>query len=184
MTEYSTPEPMTWKYHGLRKAGRPLPLLSWDELQNPYIRQMVIDHVELLSPIHYKDKANNTWFSRLMQCSENARSDARYDFNAALRHFPKKKKHYIEVRDGVEFCRLNQELNRIFSDEGWRKLRRKFSQIHKRESTVRPQMKASTYSQLTDFKDSNGYESLDVAILELLATWNANNPEDAELEEE
>jgi len=181
MTEYSTPEPKTWNYHGLRKAGRPLPLLSWDELQNPYIRQMVIDHVELLSPIHYK--AHTTWFSRLMQCSESARSEARLDFNAALRHFPKQKKHYIEVRDGVEFSRLNQELNRIFSDEGWRKLRRKFSQIHKRESTVRPQMKASTYSLLTDFKDSNGYESLDAAILELLAIWDKNNQDQAENEE-
>ncbi|MBO2654279.1 hypothetical protein I6M49_12505 [Shewanella algae] len=181
MTEYSTPEPMTWNYHGLRKAGRPLLLLSWDELQNPHIRQLIIDHVELLSPIHFKD--NNMWFSQLLQSSENARHDARYDFIAALRHFPKQKKHFIEVRDGVEFCRLNQELNRIFSDEGWRKLRRKFSQIHKRESTVRPQMKVSTYSLLTDFKDSNGYESLDAAILELLAFWDKNNQEQAENEE-
>lgn len=77
-----------------------------------------------------------------------------------------------------EMNALNEELNRIFSDEGWRNMKQKFSQQSKRLRKVRPELSTSIATSLHQFKAEQGLVSLDEAVDYLLSFYNEHN-EDA-----
>ncbi|NRD74060.1 hypothetical protein HQQ94_12605 [Shewanella sp. VB17] len=73
-----------------------------------------------------------------------------------------------------EMNTLNQELSRIFSDEGWRHMKQKFSQQAKRKRKARPEISSSLLSKLHHVKTTQGFTSLDEVIDELLSFYHDN----------
>ncbi|WP_076415039.1 hypothetical protein [Shewanella sp. UCD-KL12] len=70
-----------------------------------------------------------------------------------------------------EMDALNDELNRIFSDAGWRAMKQKMSQQSKRKRKVRPEISATIVKELHHFKQELGLSSLDEAVDHLLAFY-------------
>lgn len=70
-----------------------------------------------------------------------------------------------------EMDALNEELNRIFSDVGWRAMKQKFSQQSKRTRKARPEISATIVTDLHQFKDDHGLSSLDEVMDYLLSFY-------------
>lgn len=129
------------------------------------IRKLVISHVERLRPINF-DK-NDHLLYRINIISSTARQDNYLAFRRALTSL-ERKKVYNEVRDGLNFHALNQTLNNIFSDAGWAEIRKKISQINKRENIKRIPISNAIYRELVQYKERNKLSSFDEAIELLL----------------
>jgi hypothetical protein len=71
---------------------------------------------------------------------------------------------------------LNVCLNSIFSDSGWKLVRRRISQIERVQKTTRPVISKNQYDKLVLFKDTIGAKSVDAAIDELLSFYKDEHP--------
>ncbi len=74
-----------------------------------------------------------------------------------------------------EMNALNEQINRIFSDLGWREMKKKFRQQIKRTQTIRPEISITMAKALSQFKDDLGLKSLDEAVDYLLSFYKDNN---------
>lgn len=162
-----------WQYHGDKPPGPALLLLSWDEFRNPKVRELIERYVENIGPLHFDSKDSS--YSHLVRHSNNYRYDRLLDFHRALRKLPRTKKHYIPERDEDGFHLLNRTLNEIFSDNGWVNMRKRIRQIIKRANVKRPPLSDAAYARLAAFRDANGLETFDAAVMELLDFWEKNN---------
>jgi hypothetical protein len=64
---------------------------------------------------------------------------------------------------------LNELLNSIFSDEGWRWVRKEISQLKKRENKTRIELSSELVSKLKELMEREGLRTIDEAIFHLLS---------------
>ncbi|MCZ4337713.1 hypothetical protein [Shewanella colwelliana] len=153
-----------WIYHYFRPtAGRAMYLLSADPDSNGP------NEIELFEPIFFKLKhsLDKDLFNKAL--SRNAKSKAIIDINKQL-----KSTHAAiaaaqpttEIDHPINA--LNDELNRMFSDDGWRQVRREMSQARKRHQTKTITISVSVYKDLLAYQKRKGFSTLDEAIDDLL----------------
>ncbi|RYV01448.1 hypothetical protein SOPP22_13735 [Shewanella sp. OPT22] len=155
---YRTPH---WEYvDGNKKRGRPLLLLSPDEL--PIITSYLLKKIRRNNVVlkfenynsNFTDKVANSYISETSLLLKKLQS--------------------LPVKD-TEFESLdviNVNLNRIFSEKGWRAVRFELRQIKKRNKLVRLELAKPIYEQLEQIKQIEKLESLSSAIEFLVDTYH------------
>lgn len=155
--QYVAPE---WRYqYGDKPKGKRMRLLSVAEAQlaNHFLRRHIRHTMSSLSPtryqhnfVHYHDTAEKFWVSA----------------SRLLRAVKRTPSHGIEHQSMDE---LNELLNSIFSDEGWRWVRKEISQLKKRENKTRIELSSELVSKLKGLMEREGLRTIDEAIFHLLS---------------
>lgn len=157
MSDYQPPK---WRYqYGKTGRGYNLRLLSVDELflSADLLKQWLkptnaLDNKEWYQALVYSNDYENLWLycNRLIKaiCAGESAAVNKYEMDA-----------------------LNDELNRIFSDAGWRAMKQKMSQQSKRKRKLRPEISATIVDELHQFKAVHGLSSLDEVMDHLLAFY-------------
>ncbi|MFV7771631.1 hypothetical protein [Shewanella marisflavi] len=153
-----------WVFHYFRPAaGRALYLLSAEPNSNGP------NEIELFEPIYTKLKhsLDKKLFSKALTL--NQKSKAITDINRLLKSTHAAIAASRPTSDiDHPINALNDELNRLFSDDGWRQVRREISQARKRHQTKTLTIRASVYKDLVTYQKLKGFNTLDEAIDDLL----------------
>ena len=147
-------KPPQWCYtDGQTKRGRPLLLLSFDELSlaNSFLQKKIkrnnwIEKKENYNQ-HLTDKIANQYVS---------------ETNLLLKMFSDIEllsEQYI-----VDLDKLNHNFNRIFTEEGWRKVRFEIRQMKKRTKLVRLEISKELFKQLQEIKTREKLDTTNDAI--------------------
>ncbi|MGI2014180.1 hypothetical protein [Shewanella oncorhynchi] len=154
---YVAPE---WRYkYGDKPKGKRMRLLSVAEAQlaNHFLRRHIRHTMSTISPIryqhnfvHFHDTAEKFWMSasRLLR---------------AIKRTP------ISGIEHESMDELNELLNSIFSDEGWRWVRKEISQLKKRENKTRIELSSELVARLKSIMKREDLGSIDEAIDHLLS---------------
>lgn len=162
-----------WTYHALpsdassRPKGRTLRLLSADEAVNPYIRDLLM---RLVNSTFYQLEKSDWFTSSFLDGSPTLA----VSFRQLLRETEQSKSKSPPPETSLHS--LNVCLNAIFSDFGWKQIRRRISQIERVQKTTRPVISKTQYDKLVIFKDTIGAKSVDAAIDELLSFYMDEHP--------
>jgi hypothetical protein len=156
MTQIYKPQP--WRRHyGEQGQGRPLMLLGQDELAfcQPLLKRVLSslfyhDHKELYS---YHVVRNSEYRHKLFL-------SAKAKLKQLLKHDNSEDYHH-------EIDGLNEDLNIIFSDDGWKKIRLELSQIKKRNKKKRIELSGDLIDKLLLVKQKYNLSSYD-EVIELL----------------
>ncbi|MCT8865394.1 hypothetical protein [Shewanella xiamenensis] len=155
--KYVAPE---WRYqYGDKPKGKRMRLLSVEEAQlaNHFLRRHIRHTMSNISPtryqhnfIHFHDTAEKFWMSasRLLR---------------AIKRTP------VPCIEHESMDELNELLNSIFSDEGWRWVRKEISQLKKRENKTRIELSSELVSRLKGLMEREGLRTIDEAIFHLLS---------------
>ncbi|MGL5668699.1 MAG: hypothetical protein ACRDD9_21560 [Shewanella sp.] len=162
-----------WTYHALpsdvssRPKGRTLRLLSADEAVNPYIRDLL---TRLVNSTLYQPEKSDWFTSSFLDGSPTLA----VSFRQLLRETEQSKSKSPPPETSLHS--LNVCLNAIFSDFGWKQIRRRISQIERVQKTTRPVISKTQYDKLVIFKDTIRAKSVDAAIDELLSFYMDEHP--------
>ena len=157
MSEYKPPR---WHYElGKTGKGYNLKLLSIDEvfLSGDLLKLWIkpssaVGNKISYKPLVYSKDYEKSWLycNRLI---DNIKNLDRDDVN----------EHDMDA--------LNTAINRIFSDTGWREMKKKFRQQDKRLRKVRIELSSSIANALNQFKDMHGLATHDESVDELLSYY-------------
>lgn len=162
-----------WTYHSLpatansRPKGRTLRLLSAQEVFDEQIRELLnrlvcgsVNHIERFD-----------WFTRAFL---NDSPDLSVNYRQLMREIAGAKTQAKIDPQALHSC--NVCLNAIFSDHGWKQVRRRISQIERDRKSTRPIISKYQHDRLTEFKEAIGANSVDAAIDELLSFYKDEHP--------
>ena len=76
----------------------------------------------------------------------------------------------------LELDSFNEQLNRYFSDVGWKYICKELAQLRKREKKARPELSNDVVTRIKDFKERHQLSSYDEAIDMLLNDYEYHNP--------
>lgn len=161
-----------WKYHGEPpSAGRKLRLISYNEMGVfiPLIYRVISSNISL-EKLH--------WFS--ISSIETIKNSTKIKSGIVL--FPTlhdelkkliaiKKESAIPIDDiYIQLDNVNKIINKTFSDNGWRNIRKEFSQILKRRKKSHIEISRDLINKLKQYMNKNGFDTFDQAVDELLSS--------------
>lgn len=162
-----------WTYHALpsdvssRPKGRTLRLLAASEAASPQVR----DLLSRMIGNTYNQIEKTEWFTSQFL---NGTPTLTVTFRQLMRETEPTKSKPLPQETALHS--LNVCLNSIFSDSGWKLVRRRISQIERVQKTTRPVISKNQYDKLVLFKDTIGAKSVDAAIDELLSFYKDEHP--------
>ena len=162
-----------WTYHALpsdvssRPKGRTLRLLAASEAASPQVR----DLLSRMIGNTYNQIEKTEWFTSQFL---NGTPTLTVTFRQLMRETEPSKSKPLPQETALHS--LNVWLNSIFSDSGWKLVRRRISQIERVQKTTRPVISKNQYDKLVLFKDTIGAKSVDAAIDELLSFYKDEHP--------
>lgn len=162
-----------WTYHALpsdvssRPKGRTLRLLAASEAASPQVR----DLLSRMIGNTYNQIEKTEWFTSQFL---NGTPTLTVTFRQLMRETEPTKSKPLPQETALHS--LNVCLNSIFSDSGWKLVRRRISQIERLQKTTRPVISKTQYVKLVLFKDTIGAKSVDAAIDELLSFYKDEHP--------
>ena len=161
MAEYKPPK---WRYeYGATGKGRNLKLLSIDELM--ISGELLMAWIRPSSAIEWK-----AWYQSIVKSSSY--DEIWFNCNRLIKKQLKLKSAEISEHD---MNALNDELNRIFTDEGWREMKKKFRQQAKRNTKIKIELATGIVSNLDAFVKTRGLQTRDEGIDDLLSFFNEHN---------
>ncbi len=162
--KYNAPQ---WEYiNGQTKRGRPLLLLSCEDLllANSFLQKKI--------------KRSN-WLDKKANYNQNLTDKIANEYvsetNLLLKYF--EKLDSITDREIDTLNKLNQNLNRMFSEDGWRKIRFEIRQMKKRTKQVRLEISKQLFEQLQEIKAKERLDTTNSAIEYLIDNYNDNTKE-------
>jgi len=170
MTTYKPPR---WHYeYGKTGKGYNLKLLSIDEvfisadLLKEWIKPTnAIDKPELYKPMVRTKEYESLW----LYCNRLINNIKKLQPNEVTEH---------------DMDSLNTAINRIFSDIGWREMKKKFRQQDKRQRKVRVVLSTSVANALNQFKEQQGLATIDESVDELLSFHSYHNEHSEVIDEQ
>lgn len=162
-----------WTYHALpsdvssRPKGRTLRLLAASEAASPQVRDLLSRMIG--NTLNQIEKTE--WFTSQFL---NGTPTLTVTFRQLMRETEPTKSKPLPQETALHS--LNVCLNSIFSDSGWKLVRRRISQIERVQKTTRPVISKNQYDKLVLFKDTIGAKSVDAAIDELLSFYKDEHP--------
>ena len=165
-------KPPRWHYElGKTGKGYNLKLLSIEEVfvSGDLLKQWLKPSTAVEHPRLYKSIVNSRDYENLwLYC------------NRLINNIKNLNAHEVTEHD---MDALNTAINRIFSDLGWRDMKKKFRQQDKRLRKVRIELSASIAASLNDFKEQQGLSTYDESVDELLSFFKYHS-ENAEVTDE
>lgn len=157
-----------WHYHyhveeAKRPRGPTLRLLSFSELKEVKIKALLDKYITDFR----QHKTNHAEYSYLFQSKPSKTTALICQYQAHYRQLAKTKCYQTE-RDEISVIAINETLNQIFSNLGWRLMRKRISQISKQESRSRVLISQHIHQQLKQLKYELGVNSLDETLEELI----------------
>ncbi|BDA63058.1 hypothetical protein [Shewanella xiamenensis] len=162
-----------WTYHALpsdvssRPKGRTLRLLAASEAASPQVRDLLSRMIG--NTLNQIEKTE--WFTSQFL---DGTPTLTVSFRQLMRETEPTKSKPLPQETALHS--LNVCLNSIFSDSGWKLVRRRISQIERVQKTTRPVISKTQYDELVLFKDTIGAKSVDAAIDELLSFYKDEHP--------
>lgn len=158
MANYIVPK---WRYeYGKTGKGLNQKLLSPEELSN--------SHDVLLEWIRGTNAINKPeWYKPIVKTKSYEK--VWLDCNRRIKKLIKKSCSSIPYH---ELDALNEEINRIFSDEGWRQIKKKIRQQTIRQQRNQVILTKHTAKRLADFKATLKLDTFDEAIEYLLCEYD------------
>uniref|UniRef100_UPI003B5B1223 hypothetical protein n=1 Tax=Shewanella gaetbuli TaxID=220752 RepID=UPI003B5B1223 len=157
MTKYQAPK---WRYeYGKTGKGLNLKLLSLEELTNSadVIVEWIRPTQALEKPDWFKDLVKSKDYEKLwLDCNRRVKTVLNQDDDETICY---------------EMSALNEDLNRIFSDEGWRQIKKKIRQQTIRQQRAQVILTRDTSKRLTEFKNAMKLETYDEAVDYLLSEY-------------
>ncbi len=153
-----------WSFHYFKPAaGRALYLLSADSNDSGP------NEIELFQPIYLKLKhsLDNNLFNLSIDANTKTKTIVHINKLLPSCHEAIACSRSVEEPDHPIHA-LNDEIQRLFSDDGWRQVRREMSQARKRSQTKTITISAGVYRDLLAYQEQNGFASFDEAIDDLL----------------
>ncbi len=158
VTQYKAP---LWSNDdGKTKRGRPLVLLDSFELQliNKFLQKKIKRHCWITNIKNYNanllDKVANSYISETTLLL--------------------KKLELIDVIEDehiFELDRVNHNLNRIFSESGWRSIRFEIRQIKKRNKQIRVEISKDLFAQLEMIKKNEKLDNINSTLEFLIDSY-------------
>lgn len=152
-------KPKAWEYHyNAKPKGKPLMLLNFEELE--LSKSLLLKHLSYAAYIDDK-----TLYSSLINSDKDFRERNLFGIRKSIRDIFNNTKgiDLSHVMDG-----LNDDLNRTFSNEGWRKIRLEISQLKKRNKKKRIELSDYIINRLIGFKEENKLKTYEETIELLL----------------
>lgn len=162
-----------WTYHALpsdvssRPKGRTLRLLAASEAASPQVRDLLSRMIG--NTLNQIEKTE--WFTSQFL---DGTPTLTVSFRQLLRETEPTKSKPLPQETALHS--LNVCLNSIFSDTGWKLVRRRISQIERVQKTTRPVISKTQYDKLVLFKETIGAKSVDAVIDELLSFYKDEHP--------
>lgn len=153
-----TYKPKAWEYHyNAKPNGKPLMLLNFEELE--LSKSLLLKHLSYAAYIDDK-----TLYSSLINSDKDFRDRNLFGLRKSIRNIFNNIKciDSSHLMDG-----LNDDLNKTFSNDGWRKIRLEISQIKKRNKKKRIELSDHIINRIISFKKDNKLKTYE-ETLELL----------------
>lgn len=119
----------------------------------------------LIHPAEIAQKSD--WFSTSVATADEKQNKEYISLVELLQQVTQERKNLASVIHPL--TRLNQNLNRYFSDYGWRMVRKELSQIKKRQKKSHIELSKDLIVKLKTYMEQQSLDSFDQAIDNLLS---------------
>ncbi|WP_133406786.1 hypothetical protein [Parashewanella tropica] len=158
-------QPQSWNYHfGAPKAGRKLWLIKPEEINFliPLVLKTAKEHLDPKKSHLFIDPTSNYKIN----------SDSCLHLSKLLNEVLNRKKSNKEFLP--QLGAANEDINRFFSDDGWRHIRKEYQQILKRNKKSHIEIPNDILQRLKEYQQTNGFSDYGQTIDELLELAKVN----------